>query len=149
LTITLQSHDRFDDFAEFDVSNDRIAVLSKVREPGRWTGQPQGWYAMVNGHHAMLFNEDHDLYFSYRGRTYPIQDNVSATVQDLGVERKFNLIEGGRPILSIQYAASKQTVPPEFDMTDTAPEDFDFLLFVKNILEDPARRKFAMGIAFA
>jgi hypothetical protein len=149
LKIVLQSHDRFDDFAEFDRSDNRITILSKTREPGKWTGYSQGWYAKINENDALLFSENHELYFSYAGTTYPIQNNVYARIQDHGAERNFTLTRDARPIFSIQYPVPKPVVPSEFDMTDTAPEDFDFLLFVKNILEDPTRRKFAMGIALA
>lgn len=149
LKIILQSHDRFDDFAEFSPSDNRLTVFSKRQELTKWTGRSQGWYGTVNQNPAVLFNDNRNLYFFYKGATIPIQENTHAGIQVRGRERNFSLTRDGKPILSIPYVVPQQSVPPELDFTDTAPEDFDFLLFVKNILGDPARRKFAMGMELA
>jgi len=147
MRLTVQSHDQFDEFAEFDPKSNSLEFYSKKREPERWTGVTEGWYAAVGGGPAMLFRLNKELFFSHRGETIAVEDSVHARVQGGEMKRRFILTQQDQELISIDYEIPQSPIPAELDFTETNPEDFDFLLFVRNVLETPARRMFARGLS--
>lgn len=145
MPLLLQSHDRFDEYAEFDPQSARFSVHSKAREPHKWTGETAGWYTVDHGGTFALFRVDHQLFFLSGNEKYAVDPDVHATVRGDRTRRRFALTKGGQELLGVDYRIPEPIVPPEQDFTQTEPDDFDFFLFVKNMLEDPGRRRFAMG----
>ena len=145
MKILLQSHDRFDDFAEFDPETGELAVYSKTRNRDRWSDDTAGFFALVNGKPAVLFRQNHDLFFRYSGKLFSISDLTFAKVEGGEVDRTFTLSSPEGAIVSIDYKIPKSPIPAELDFTQTEPDHFDFLLFVRNLLKNPARRKLARG----
>lgn len=145
MPLILQSHDRFDEYAEFDPEKAELALYSKTREPQKWTGEPAGWYTVENGSTFALFRVDHQLFFLGGGVKYSVGDDVHATVKGDRVRRRFALAKAGQELFGIDYNVPEPVIPPEQDFTQTEPDHFDFFLFVRNMLEDPGRRRFAKG----
>jgi hypothetical protein len=58
----------------------------------------------------------------------------------LGAYRTFSLTKKGAALLSLRYKSPIDSVSP-FDFTMRDDEDFDFFLFVHNVLGDPERRR--------
>ena len=145
MKLLLQSHDRFDEFAEFDLDIRSLTMHSKQREPEKWGEPAAGWYSVVDGVLVVLFRLDHELFLSVGEKSYAIDTAVHARVEGGETLRRFILVRGEEELVNVTYRAPRSTVPPELDFTQTEPEHFDFFLFVRNILEDPGRRRFAMG----
>ena len=146
MKILLQSHDRFDDFAEFDPATGDLAIYSKSRNRDKWSDETVGFFARINGKPAVLFRVNHDLFFGYSGKLFTITDLTSAKVEGGEVDRRFVLSNPEGSMVSIDYKIPKSSIPPELDFTQTEPEHFDFLLFVRNLLKNPARRELMRGI---
>lgn len=145
MKLLLQSHDRFDEFAEFNTETSETTLYSKAQNSERWANGKAGFFAQVNAKPAVLFRVGHDLFFCYSGKRYSITDETYARVEGGEIERTFTLAKGEQPILRIDYEVAKSPIPPEVDFTQTDPEHFDFLLFVRNLLQDTARRKLTQG----
>ena len=143
MILLLRSHDHFGAFADFDPATNELTIHPEQQESqGRNTA---GWFASVDGNYATLFRLGHDLFLAYCARVYPITEDTYATVEGGEIKRKFTLTASGKPVVSIDYQIPKSPIPAEWDFTQTEPEDFDFFLFVRNMLKDPGRRRFAMG----
>lgn len=144
MKIVLQSNDRFSDFGEFDTETRNLTIRSKNDSPlGR--GEASGWYGTIGNSVALLFRLDNRLHFAYRNQTFSLQDDAQARIEGGQTARRFILEQGGKTLICIDYEVPPPIVPPELDFTDTRPEDFDFLLFVRNVLKNPERRRLAQG----
>lgn len=144
MKIILQSNDRFGDFGEFDTEARKLTVHSKNESP-EWKSKVNGWFGAVGSRPAILFHIDHNLHFVYWDITVPLGNNAQARVEGGQIKRQFTLEDDGRVLIRIDYEVPAPVVPPELDFTQTHPEDFDFLLFVRNVLGNRERRKLAQG----
>lgn len=63
------------------------------------------------------------------------------------MQQRFTLAKGSQGLFGSDYDVPRQIVFPEQGCTQTEPDHFDFFLLVRNMLEHPARRRFAMGFA--
>jgi len=145
MVLFLQSHDSFDKVAEFDPDECSIIVHSKQQESNKWQSAVAGWYSIVEGKLVAFFRIAHDLFLCTEENKYRIDPEVHAQIKGNETNRHFILEKHGEKLVSIQYRVPKSVIPPESDFTQTEPEHFDFFLFIRNILEDPGRRRFAMG----
>jgi hypothetical protein len=64
MKLLLQSHDRFDDFAEITPETGNLTVYSKTRNSDRWRKDTVGFFAEVNASPALLFRINHDLFWA-------------------------------------------------------------------------------------
>ena len=144
MKITLQSNDKFADFAEFDTETKALVVHSKSASP-LGEGDFYGWFGTVGAITTLLFHVDHKLHFGYGSTTFSLEDDAQARIEGGEIRRKFTLERGGKTLITIDYEIAPPVVPPELDFTETHPEDFDFLLFVRNVLKSPERRRLARG----
>jgi hypothetical protein len=148
MKIILQSHDRFDDIGEFNSETGELHVLPNWdRQSECSEKETAGFFSELPDGPAILFRIGHDLFFTYGGKTHAVTDDVRANVVPVGSKRRFILTGNKGEMASIEYNVPGPEIPPQFDFTATEPEHFDFLLFVKNILENPQRRQFARGFA--
>jgi len=143
MRVVLQSNDKFNEFGEFDPETGSLTIRPKNDSPVK--GGVSGWYGTIGDSVAFLFHLDHRLHFAYRDQRFSLQDDAQARVEGGQTARRFTLEQGGKTLICIDYEIPPPVVPPELDFTDTRPEDFDFLLFVRNVLKNPERRKLAQG----
>lgn len=144
MKITLQSNDRFGDLGQFDTERRALIVYAKT-ESSEWESNVNGWFGTVGSRPAILFHIDHNLHFVYGDITVPLGNNAQARVEGGQIKRQFTLEEDGKVLIRIDYEVPPPVVPPDLDFTQTHPEDFDFLLFVRNVLGNRERRKLAQG----
>jgi hypothetical protein len=145
MRITLQSHDRFGEFGEFDTETGKLTVHSK-NESSDWKGKLNGWFGTVGNRAALLFRVDHEMHFVYGEVSIPLKAHAMAKIVGGETKRQFTLYEDQKPLITIDYEIAPPVVPPGLYFTQTHPEDFDFLLFVRNVLGNPERRKLAQGL---
>jgi hypothetical protein len=92
-----------------------------------------------------FFRLNHQLSFLHGRTKSPVDEHVHVTIEGDAGRHKFALTKDGQELVSIEYEVPKSLIPPEVDFTQTESEHFDLFLFVTNMLEDPSRRRFAMG----
>jgi hypothetical protein len=137
----LESKDVFDQLAELDPNNGTYRLLSRKQYPDLATTPPSGSYSIVDGTMLSLYRRDGVLYFRSADREFKVTDDVVSKLTREDNSRVFLLLKDGNVLVDLRYSPSE----PEFPLTiDPTPfieeEDFDFFLFVHNVLTQPDRR---------
>lgn len=138
----LESKDDFDQLAELDPSNGRTyRFLSRKQHPELTTTPPSGSYSIVNGTMLALYRIDGVLYFRVGDQDSKLTDDVTSRLTREDDNRVFQLIQDGNSRVIFRYVPPVPEVPLSIDPTPfIEEEDFDFLLFVHNVLTESGRR---------
>lgn len=138
----LQSNDRFDEIAQFDPVTGNYQLLSKKANHELVNAPISGSYSIVGQILLALYRKNGDLYVWIDTKAFPISDTVSSALIQEGDQRVFRLLDNERLIATFRYLPSVSEVPMELDPTSfVEEEDFDFVLFIHNVLTDPGRRE--------
>jgi hypothetical protein len=137
----LQSKDEFDEVMELDSITGRRQILSRKRNPEITSIRPSGGYSIVNGVLVCLYRVDSALYFRLGEEEFRITDDAASTFVREDGYRVFQLVENGNLLVNFRYHLPVNEVPLSIDPTPFIDEeDFDFLLFVHNVLAQDERR---------
>ena len=159
----LISADRAREYAEFTPETGTLKYFMAGRvEQAELQARISGRYAMVDKTQVLFYREGAVLKLCLAGRTYEVKEEVTAEYkrgslaafieqlpgrnlqknlsQLLRVQNTFNLLSNAEGILNFNYIAPLRDLHI-FDPTPlTEGEDFDFMLFVHNVINSPDRR---------
>ena len=141
MIIELQSSDYFSRVGQLNTATNTITECSKESDK-LVVG---GWYSEVDGRHFAIFANEGRLYVFLGNRTLGVTRETKASDFPFKGHRKFEVIEGGLPVFTKTYtprSALQGDVTPFLE-----DEDEDFLIFVKNIINNPDRQKILIEMA--
>jgi len=137
----LQSKDEFDEVMELDPITGRQQLLSRKRHPEITGMRPSGGYSIVNGTIVCLYRVDSTLYFRLGEEEFKITDDATSVLVREDGYRLFQLVQNGNLLVNFRYRCPVNEIPLSTDPTPFMDEeDFDFLLFVHNVLAQDERR---------
>ena len=137
----LQSTDEFDKLVELDLESGACQFLSRKEHPEISSLQPSGAFSILDDTMFSLYRNDSLLYFRAGNRVVELTDDVTSSLTKKNKIRAFQLVKNGEPEISLTYPAPELEVPLALDPTPfIEEEDFDFLMFVHNVLTDSNRR---------
>jgi hypothetical protein len=137
----LQSSDVFDMLLDLNPESGAYRYLSRKEHPEIPLTKPSGAFSILNDTMLMLYRKDGVLHFRVGDRTIELGDDVTSSVTSENDNRVFQLIKNGSPEICLTYSLPVQEVPLSADPTPfVEEEDFDFLLFVHNVLTNTGRR---------
>ena len=137
----LQSKDNFDNLAELDHDTGAYRFFSRKEQPELSLTRPSGVFSFLNGTVSSLYRKDDLLYFRVGDRAVELADDVTSVLTQENNNRVFQLIKNGKAEICFTYQPPVNDVPLTADPTPfIEDEDFDFLLFVHNVLTETGRR---------
>lgn len=137
----LQSKDEFDALMELDAITGSHRILSRKQHPEITNTPVAGGYSVVDTIPACLYRRDNALYFRLGEDECQITDDVESVLAREDGYSLFQLVRNGKLLVDFKYRSSPPEVPLRIDPTPfIEEEDFDFLLFVHNVLEQADRR---------
>ncbi len=154
------------EFAEFDPETGSLKSFQKTgAELEAVQAQLQGMYGCVDDKRLVFYRKDGMLHLRVSDSDYTLDDSIESHLENNWVDRliqespqelraalsrfaggyrKFDLTRKGSALVSLKYKTPIESGSP-FDFTSFEDEDFDFLLFVHNVLSDPERRRYIWG----
>jgi hypothetical protein len=136
----LQSMDNYDITADFDPSDGSLREMKKSQSSNTAAGKISGSYARLNGNLITIYRNGENLHVSFDSNDVEIRDSVKIFL-DRGDLNVISLVENGIPILSFSYKSPLHDLPEDqFDVSFSEKEDFDFGLFLYNVISNPERR---------
>lgn len=143
----VESHDRFDDVAAFDPESGRLQPFSRGA-PGKrgdlLNANGQGHFAQLGDALAVLYRHRGALWLRLGQRAANLDSpTIEVRCRRVGDMARLVLIEGGSETAVAEYVPGPSSGPPV--AVDPTPfvesEDWDFGLFVCNVLSDDGRRR--------
>jgi len=139
--LILESNDRFDDIAELDTATGRITWYSRRKHREIDTTAIDGHIAVVDGYPVCLYRLDGELNLRIGAVTVELMDDASVRLTGEGI-RVLSIRRRGVECCKWSYARPVIDPPLSKDTTFGVEEEhFDFGLFVRNVMADPARRE--------
>jgi len=137
----LQSKDEIDKLMELDPITGRHQILSRKQHPEIASMRLSGGYSIVNGMIVCLYRLDNALYFRLGEEEVKIADDATSILVREDGYRLFQLLQNGNLLINFRYRSPVYEVSPHMDPTPFIDEeDFDFFLFVHNVLNQGDRR---------
>ena len=137
----LQCQDEVDKLVDLNPDTGAYRFLSRKQHPELPSTWPSGAFSILNDTMLMLYRKDGVLYFRTGDRTVELADDITSSLTKENSRRVFQLIKNGKPEICVTYLPAVHDVPLSADPTPfIEEEDFDFLLFVHNILTTTGRR---------
>jgi hypothetical protein len=140
--LLLQSKDRFDQVALLDTSTGQISWLQKSEV---YTEPPlpiKGHIAQLRGRTLCLYREAGSLYFKVDSEVFELTEDTE--VEFVHMENDLNRItifRKGVVLFTWTYERPIIHPPLKYDITPfVKEEDFDFCLFVSNVVSSSERR---------
>lgn len=136
----LQSKDEFDQLMELNPITGRRQFLSRKQHPEIASMRLSGGYSIVNGMIVCLYRVDNALYFRLGEEEFKIADDATSILVHENGYRLFQLVQNGNLLVNFRYRS------PVYEVSNIDPtpfideEDFDFFLFVHNVLNQGDRR---------
>lgn len=124
----------------FENANEYL-ILENMERTIRPVGQKSvGWYKIVGGHPRTLVVQDSKLFLTYKDKKVSIDANTMSKTSEIGENlSSFELIKTGNTQISFTYEHDKSLISVEpFDYIDA--EDFDWGLFLSNIINNKSRK---------
>ena len=142
----VESHDHFDDIGAFDAATGRLERYSRSTSAGRLRAENEpvsGHYSDMGTTLGVLFRYGGALSLQLGDRRWRVDDSHSrVTWERSGSTARFSISNENGGFETIEYTPGPNSGPPLAD--DSTPfaedEDWDFGLFVRNILADAGRR---------
>lgn len=138
----VESHDEFGLVGDFDSATGKLVLISRD-SAGALLEQPlRGHFAELGEQVAILYRHDNGR-IKFRLGDFQIEPGESESVQwnPMGSMAEIKLVSAGQILASAKYQRGPDSYPGiEDDPTPFAEaEDWDFGLFVRNILSDSVR----------
>lgn len=137
--LILQSFDKFDVLAEFDPSTNTFFQHSKAENLSLPPTTISGVFAQLGKTMMLLYRFNKQLYLQIADHKLEISNRVRASL--IKADFCTLIIKSGEDIIfRLEYLPLVISPPLETIVTPFAEEeDFDFGLFVHNIINDPGR----------
>ena len=136
----LACQDIFDQLAELDLRDSSVRFLSRKQHP-ELSASVAGSFSIVNEMMVSLYRVQGGLYFRVGDQVFQVTDDTTSTLETDGKNRRFRLFEREKVLVDLTYLTPELEIPLSIDPTPfVEEEDFDFLLFVHNVLTQPGRR---------
>ena len=137
----LQSKDDFDKLVDLNPETGAYRFQSRKEHPDISSSWSSGAFSILNDTVFMLFRNNGLLYFHAGDRTIELADDVTSSLTNENNNRVFQLLKNGKPEICLKYLPPVHDIPLSADPTPfIEEEDFDFLLFVHNVLKKASRR---------
>jgi hypothetical protein len=140
--ILLQSQDKFNDLAQLDTATGQIFWLSRCTHPEAVAQAVCGHIARIGEHILCLYRLGGVLHFRIDSADWELNEEIEISLQDIQEgKNRLTIARQGVPLVSLDYRRSVIRPPLAVDPTPfVEEEDFDFCLFVCNVVNDPDRK---------
>jgi hypothetical protein len=138
----VESYDRFQMIGEFDPASGALREFKRDEAPPELLAEPvRGHYASLEGVQAILYRSDGTLWLRLDGEARPLAlDAKNARWSRHGDRSRLILLGNGDTIASVEYRPGPAGPPLRDDPTPfVESEDWDFGLFVQNVVTNPDR----------
>jgi hypothetical protein len=141
--VLLQSMDKFDNLAELDTGTGQISYFSRRANPKAASRPIRGAIAQLHGRTLCLYREAGALHFRVDNEDFELTEKTHVElVRTQDDVNRITVLRNGVPLFTWTYQRPAIYPPLELDPTPfIEEEDFDFCLFVHNVVNDPSRRK--------
>jgi hypothetical protein len=134
----LQSKGKFDEIAEL-LPQMGVRFLSKTSMSG--SVHTQGSYSRLDGRWLAIYVDEGKLMLRCDQEVFPVTATTRSVFRRAEQKHVFRLLDGERLLFCLEYTAPRIDPPLQFDPTAfVEEEDFDFALFLHNVLASPGRR---------
>lgn len=141
----LRSHQRFHEVAEFDPDDGKLNIRAGEVSAGGAAPRISGSYARLGEHTLLLYKLNGELYLKADAlQSLLITGDITAQVEDGDGRRALLLVRGdGSPLLTVWYLPPviDPSLEDDYVSSFVEEEDFDFGLFVRNVINSPRRRR--------
>lgn len=141
----VESYDRFDDVGDYDAESGNLVEFSRSHADGRDTvvGPVRGHFARVDGVLAVLYRDRGVLWLRLGEHVREFDSGRSEVRWERSGKRaRMRVVDEGEQVTSVEYVPGpwKATVAGDDPTPFVEREDWDFGLFVYNVLTDDGRR---------
>jgi hypothetical protein len=138
MCVTVQSQDRFDEVVKLNSPDGVLEVLSKRAHAEELPARPCGLFSNLGGQFVALFQQEGVLWLRVGVLAYRIEDDFTAEWHELPDLNSLTIKRRDASVVTIRYKPPVINPPLESDPTPFVErEQFDFGLFVHNVLNDP------------
>ena len=136
----LQSNDDFDELIELNTLTNQIVYFSKRRDKLAYE-KIQGRYSIINNHFLGFYRDKNLLHFRLDDQDFILEENIKFSFTFSGSDRLIHISSENETLSSYSYSLKDAIIPLEQDITPfIEAEDFDFGLFVFNVIQNAHRR---------
>jgi hypothetical protein len=143
----VESQDRFEDVGDFDPRSGRLVELKRNEPAARrlLTESLRGHYARLSDKLAVLYRDDGDLWLRLGEHAVPLRAQPPSVRYERTDRQhaRLALLADGAEVAAVEYRPGP-TIGPPLDEDPTPfidAEDWDFGLFVHNVMTDDGRRQ--------
>ena len=139
--LIVRSQDRYDEFAELEPATGHVRHF-QVAGSSADTVPSSGWYSLLGGQMVSLYALGGDLYLLMNGKSYHLDHGSSVEFSRQASENELTLRQNGEVLAKLRYL--RPEIDPSLDEDPSGfvdEEDFDFGLFVFNVLANQDRRE--------
>jgi|GEM_PF-2735180 len=137
MKIFLQNYNEFDTIGVLDTSN---GIFCEIKKKEKENILIKGFYSLLGSYRVLFFENEGGLFIQINGKRYLVESETRVEHKRGFCSNKFilwNQIEKYRQ--TIKYPINKLDPPIEDSFTMSEEEDFDFGLFLCNVLSDDPR----------
>lgn len=139
MIMLVQSHTVFNEVAEFDPETGALEVFPRSIDE---RVEIRGHYAILSGVLVVLYRTGDGLNLRIGSTVLVGGELLSVTHARKVTDCRLSVTRSGVPPLEINYTVSLLDPPLALDPTPfVEDEDFDFGLFISNVLQSPTRRQ--------
>lgn len=136
----LEAFGRYPTVAEFDPASNYFSELNRLEDKVPPDARFWGYFDKLGGQLLLLYRVGEELFLRHNNQDNRIDDDVSASFTE-GAMNRLLVTRGDETMVDITYPHPKEWRIP-FDTTPfVEDEDFDFGLFIANVLTEPGRRR--------
>jgi hypothetical protein len=134
----VESFDRFAEVGDFDAESGALNTFD--RSSGEGEGRlVEGHFATLSGTPVVFYRHRGDLWLRVRDRAWRLADPSTVHWSATDDSSRLAVMESGREVAHVEYETDRKD-PDDLTAFGT-DEDWDFGLFVSNVLHDQGRRQ--------
>lgn len=138
--IILITQENYQQLVELDTASGDYRFLERSVEDS----QPkiQGMFANLGGHNLFFYRNNGVLFLRVDGTVVNLNNKVAISLDSSDEQhRRLVIVENGKQVVSLQYDRPLTDPPLSLDPTPfVSEEDFDFGLYLYNVVNDLGRR---------
>lgn len=138
----VQSNDSFIRVGEFDPRNGTLVEFDRENASPELLASPlEGHFSILSGKRVVFFRSEDRLWLSIEDEVWDMTDGHEVEWETLGGSSLLRIRQGKDDAFEVRYEPGPETGPPlDDDPTPfVAQEDWDFGLFIHNVLSNPQR----------
>lgn len=143
--IYLQSKEEFDKIAKLNVETGEATYESKSNLTGDEKLLFSGTFAEVDSETVFFFRYDDKLLLKIKGESFLLHDNTTTNWEirkDNAIHAVFSIMEREKVIYEKKYRPFTSDMVIKNDLTAFVDEeDYDFFVFINNVLNSKERRR--------